>query len=146
MEFTINNSGLKRIEQFCEKLSKTSVKIGVLNNPKQAKKAYRNEYGVVSANIPPRSNVQFPIEENIGYILDKVSFKEFKEEEIQKSAEEMGKAGVYCIQKAFDTKGYGTWRDNSPITIAIKGRNEPLVDTGELRKSYSYEVINEKAS
>lgn len=146
MEFTIDNSGLRRLEQFCEKLSKTSVKIGVLNNPKQAKKAYRNEYGVVSANIPPRSNVQFPVESNLGFILGKVSFNEYNEAEIQKNAEEIGKAGVYCIQQAFDTKGFGTWKDNSLYTVAVKGRNEPLVDTGELRKSYSYEVANEKTS
>lgn len=146
MEFTINDSGLKNLESFCDKLSKTSIKIGVLNNPKQAKKAYRNEYGVVSANIPPRSNVQFPIEENIGYILKDVNFKDFTDEEIRTNANSIGDNGLECIQKAFDTKGYGTWADNSPVTIAIKGRNEPLVDTGELRKSYSYEVINEKAS
>lgn len=146
MEFTINNSGLDRLKHFCRKLSQTSVKIGVLHNPKQAKKAARNEYGVVSENIPPRSNVQFPIEENIGYILKDVRFKDYTDEEIRENAESVGDNGLECIMMAFDTQGYGTWADNSPLTISLKGRNEPLVDTGEMRRSYSYEVINEKAS
>lgn len=146
MEFAINNSGLEQLKSFCSMLTKTSVKIGILNNPKQAKKAYQNEYGVITKNIPPRSNVQFPIEENIDYILERVSFKNYDSQEIQENTKEIGKRGLECIQRAFDTQGYGTWKDNSPWTIAQKGRNEPLIDTGEMRKSYSYEVVNEKTS
>lgn len=32
------------------------------------------------------------------------------------------------------------WAPNSPVTIALKGSERPLVDTGELRKSITYVV------
>jgi hypothetical protein len=32
------------------------------------------------------------------------------------------------------------WPENSPITIAAKGSDKPLIDTGELRKAITYVV------
>lgn len=34
----------------------------------------------------------------------------------------------------------GNWAPNSPVTVAMKGSDTPLVDTGALRQSIRYEV------
>jgi hypothetical protein len=148
---TLNTTKLNELMASLEKLKRKVVKIGVLNNPEQAYKAMRNEFGFVTDEgylTPARSNVRFPIESNEGMIMDalKSNLKDFSEESIYKSLNEAGKMGLKAIDMAFDTQGYGTWKDNAPMTIAEKGKNSPLIDTGELRKSYSYEVVNETTS
>lgn len=129
-------------------LSSKVVKIGILNNPEQAWKAYQNEYGFVTEEgykTPARSNVQYPIENNEGHIMEslKENLGDFSKENINKSLERAGETGLKAIDMAFETRGYGTWKENAPMTVAIKGKDTPLIDTGELRKSYSYEVTDE---
>ena len=52
----------------------------------------------------------------------------------------LGGAGVRLINEAFETSGWGNWAPNSPLTIAQKGSAMPLIDTGKLRQSITYEV------
>lgn len=134
-----------------EYLSSKVVKIGVLNNPEQAYKAYQNEYGFVTDEgykTPARSNVRYPIENNEGHIMDalKENLGNFSKKEIDNALKSAGEIGLRAIDMAFETRGYGSWRANAPMTVAIKGKDSPLIDTGELRKSYSYEVSDEKTS
>ena len=149
MELTLNNEGLYQVEGFLDKLESTIIKIGVLNNPEQAQKAYQNEFGFITDDgykTPARSNIQYPIENNEGYLFSQITIQNYNDDDIEKSTNGIGDAGLEVIDRAFDTQGYGSWADNAPMTIAIKGKNTPLIDTGKLRKSYSYEVSNEKAS
>lgn len=50
---------------------------------------------------------------------------------------------VETIDEAFETNGFGNWAPNSPLTIAMKGSEMPLVDTGRLRGSITFEVNKE---
>lgn len=52
----------------------------------------------------------------------------------------LGASAVEQINEAFDTNGFGKWAPNSPYTIAAKGSNKPLLDTGELRRKITYEI------
>ena len=52
----------------------------------------------------------------------------------------LGSAGVRLVNEAFETSGWGEWLPNSPLTIAQKGSAMPLIDTGKLRQSITYEV------
>ena len=51
-----------------------------------------------------------------------------------------GKLGTAMIK---DTISAGNFVENSAMTIKLKGRNEPLVDTGELMNGAKYWVIKE---
>ena len=53
---------------------------------------------------------------------------------------QLGFYGEETLREAFDTGGFGQWPPNSAKIIAWKGRNEPLVDTGELRAAVASEV------
>ena len=53
-----------------------------------------------------------------------------------------GTKAVDVMRNAFTSKGYGTWPDIQDSTKAAKGSSQPLVDTGTLRQSITYEVRN----
>ena len=59
----------------------------------------------------------------------------------------LGVSAVEQIQEAFDTSGFGEWKENSPFTIADKGSAMPLIGKGKdneasgaLRNRITYEV------
>lgn len=52
----------------------------------------------------------------------------------------LGAAAVAQIQEAFETQGFDEWEPNAPQTIAKKGSADPLIDTGRLKKTVTFEV------
>lgn len=65
-------------------------------------------------------------------------------ENVKKNADEgpgldtmklIGEEGMKDVEERFDTKGFGTWVPLSPLTIAKKGHNQILFDTGNMKKS-----------
>lgn len=145
---TLDMTKFDELRRNLQYLSSKVVKIGVLHNPEQAEKAMKNEFGFVTDEgylTPARSNVKYPIENNEGHIMDslKENLGDFSKEDINKALKSAGETGLKAIDMAFETRGYGSWKENAPMTIARKGKDTPLIDTGELRKSYSYEVEDE---
>lgn len=49
-------------------------------------------------------------------------------------------SAVQQIDEAFETRGFGEWQPDSPMTIANKGSDMPLIDTGRLRSSITFEI------
>ncbi len=46
------------------------------------------------------------------------------------------------IARAWFTNPDNAWAPNSPVTIAMKGSDKPLIDTAEMRKAIVYVVTN----
>ena len=46
--------------------------------------------------------------------------------------------------RAWFTDGRNAWAENKPATIARKGSDRPLIDTGELRKALTHVVVSEE--
>ena len=105
-------------------------------------------------HIPARSWLQMPIlsaegtkaiknavRENISNDkeLNEYIFKN-NPEIVKKIAKAIGAAAFLRILEAFETDGFGEWPANSPYTVAQKGSAMPLVDTGSLKRSITYEV------
>ena len=104
------------------------------------------EFGSISRNIPARSFIRMPLEMKLpdwyrrntkNYINACINGSK------QKFYTRLGLEAEEMIQEAFETRGYGQWKENSPATIARKGSDMPLVDTGALRASISSEVVND---
>lgn len=109
-------------------------------------------------NIPARPWLSMPIQRNNGKdVMNKFTESAKKLSGGSKSdfvdnitesgdfyslAMALGIAGVEQIQEAFDTEGFGEWQPNAPQTIARKGSDKPLIDTGRLRGAVTYEVEN----
>lgn len=131
---------------------KHSVDIGVFKDAKApdgmqvAEYGAYNEFGSLTVpNRPPkRSFIRMPLEAKQGEIAryaEGRARKHVEEGDIKAIFEDIGIAGQAKIQEAFDTAGWGAWPPNADSTIARKrGGDEPLIDSGLLRKSVTYEV------
>ena len=138
------------------------VKVGILGNSTSRKIksnkrevsanatiGFKHEFGVVSEKIPARSFLRMPIKAklkeymNESERLNREAFeKAVKDGKLFQYMKLLGILGEKCVLDAFETRGFGTWKPNAPSTIAIKGSDSPLIDTGELRKSITSSVEN----
>lgn len=104
------------------------------------------EFGSISGKIPPRSWLRMPIETHIGQIAQFMgSTKILNMILAGKAIQAFELVGVYAegwVKSAFATSGFGSWKPNSPYTIDKKGSAKPLIDSSQLRRSVTSEVVN----
>lgn len=62
--------------------------------------------------------------------------------DVEKALGRAGVAAVNISKGAFRTKGYGVWADISQATKAAKGSSGILIDTGLLRSSITWVLVN----
>lgn len=122
------------------------------------------ELGSVVNNIPRRSFIKEPLlahlSEKIKSQKEKLKQYLFIDKRIDEAYNLMGNTAVEIITQSFRNKNDGKWAPNAPITINggwmknkktgkliyIKGKDKdnPLIDTGRLRRSITYELIDKK--
>lgn len=153
----VNVKGLKHLAKALSK--KYSIKVGIQGNKAQRKNGdtsktnaeigFINEFGkhTGDTNIPARSFLRMPLTLHLSdYLNKKKSFSKkaveqaSKEGKLLKLAKQVGIVAEEVIQDAFATRGFGNWKPNAPYTIALKGSDSPLIDTGELRRSITSKV------
>ena len=126
-----------------------SVDIGVFKDAKTpdgksvAEYMAANEFGSIERNLPVRSSIRMPLEVKQGEIAayaEGHAREHIESGDIAAIFEDIGIAGQAKIQEAFDSDGFGTWAPDSDKTIARKGSDAVLIDTGLARKSVTYEV------
>lgn len=140
---------LRQLRNQLTKASKSEVDVGIFSENTarrddeltNAEVGFKNETG---AGVPTRSFLRMPLMQKLGTQIAENApwvFQPLQEEaDVKKTLERVGFQAEAVIREAFDTQGFGKWPDNSPQTVAIKGRNEPLVDTTQLRESISSRV------
>ena len=156
----------KQLKNAIEELSaKVSIKVGILgadgskpieNDKKKlgtltmATLGAIHEFGSEKINIPSRSFLQMPIETRFKDELGKnVGFKTaLKELNVTKLNDEAGLTATVVINDAFDSGGFGEWAPLKEETIRRKTKNGKrgdaiLIDTGDLRRSITYEVVKQ---
>lgn len=105
----------------------------------------QNEFGDPAKKIPMRSFLLMPIHAKSKEIIDDTikagAYKAFAGGKIKDVLRYIGQSCEVWIQRAFATRGFGTWKPNAPLTIAIKGSSSPLIDTGQLRRSITSQVV-----
>lgn len=95
-------------------------------------------------NIPPRPVIG-PAIKNDAQRLNKMFEKatdyllQAEYDKADRQLETIGIRAQNICRKWFVNPNNG-WAPNSPATIAAKGSDKPLIDTGELRKSITYVV------
>ena len=125
------------------------VDIGVLesgstpNGKSIAEYGAYNEFGSITRpdHPPKRSFIRMPLSEHsdkvVSYV-EKHAKEHLEASDVLGIFEDIGIAGESVIQEAFDTRGFGTWPENKPSTIARKGSDTPLIDDGTLRHAISH--------
>ncbi len=97
--------------------------------------------------IPARSFLRFPLltfAKNVPAQFKADAVKLLLSARIDLLLKRIGVLAVKAIDYAFQTRGMGMWKANSPVTILLKGSDAPLIDTGQLRRSISYQVTGVK--
>ena len=114
----------------------TSLAGGETNN---ATVGLNMEYGIASDgpdSIPARSFLRMPIGLHMSDPTPATPAKDMTD--VPRYLADKSKA---LVVNAFDTGGFGAWAPNAKGTIAAKGRNEPGVDTGQLRAAINSRVV-----
>lgn len=103
-----------------------------------------HEFGAPEKNIPRRSFIRVPIENNIKEITKLIENNHKLVSENSMSAkvalDRIGLKAQNTIKESFRNND---WKANSEATIKRKGSSRPLIDTGQLIGSISYIVEKE---
>jgi hypothetical protein len=130
-----------------KRLASTEIHIGVLSGEKGADSelvmiASMNEFGVSSLHIPERSFIRNSFEL---YRSDIEKAFKMGIQQVVKGAEPdqiMGQIGEAIVGKIVDRIDAGIAPANAPSTIEQKGSSKPLIDTGRLKQSITWKVVN----
>jgi hypothetical protein len=146
----IDLSGLQQLDKFLSNQKQAHLGIFQSEDARDDKNSNvaigaKHEFGSFSENIPQRSWLRMPVKvkgkdiAGNAAIAIKNNLTNPKGADIV--AKSIGAAGLGVIQEAFDTKGFGQWKPNSPATIAAKGgKNTPLIEKAELRQAVTFSV------
>ncbi len=102
---------------------------------------FMQEYG--TDTIPPRSFLRMPLavkRKKIIAAMDQQFERLLQGGDFNDLLELTGVAALNVVDGAFTTKGYGKWPDIKQSTKNAKGKSNPLIDTGLLRGSITWEV------
>ena len=139
----------KNLQQFKDSV----VKAGILakdgsNNHSEGITVFQigmiHEFGAPEKNIPRRSFIRVPIENNIKEITKLIENNHKLVSENSMSAkvalDRIGLKAQNTIKKSFRDND---WKANSRATVKRKGSSRPLINTGQLVGSISYIVEKE---
>lgn len=133
--------------------SKAHVRVGVFEDANartdgmtQAKLAAIHEYGAPSVGVPERSFLRSTFDARRDEYIEQLR-KLVKDVYVQRISPERA-LGLVGVQAAADIKKGITTGDGIPpplqaATIARKGSDRPLVDTGRLLNSITWKVVND---
>ena len=160
MSFKVTNGDVtvegdfSQLEKLVSELSKNfSVDVGVLGgdgttprgNNTLAGIGAEHEFGVPTRKppLPRRSFIRFPISSGQQQIENDVGNRyqrHMEEGNIKGVFQDIGFACERRIKEAFETGGFGQWKELSEVTKMRKGSDTILVDTGILRDSITSKV------
>lgn len=162
----IDSFVLKNVKDVIEKYKAKQVKVGIIKGETYSDGTPVAEVGMVHefgserprtfkykgkeikiSGIPTRSFLRMPARRLFkkgGMTSDIIKLKlyeEFQKGYTGKTFETIGQMCVNEIKEAFATQGFGEWEPNiSEQYKELKGSSSPLIDTGQLWGSISYEV------
>ena len=152
----LDTDGFDRLAQIIRELPSKRVRLGLLGNkaartepgPNNPEIGLVHEFGSKTKGIPERSFIRFPLMTHLPEEMRKVGPRRWVNSFLKAGVQAtLTKLGIVCeaiVQKGFETHGYGTWAPNSPRTIARKGSAAPLIDTGEMRRAVTHDIVANK--
>lgn len=106
---------------------------------------YIHEHGSFAYQVPPRPIIEPAIEnskEDIGELLGEAAKQAAEGNDTQKALGNVGQEAQQDVQDWFVNPKNG-WAANSPQTVKQKKSDNPLIDTGALRKSITFVIRGE---
>lgn len=105
----------------------------------------QHEKGVKSKNLPRRSWLEEPLTDHLGEYFKKLGPKAIQAmlmSNYELAYADLGIIAEQIIQRGFETGGYGKWKELSQQTIRRKGSSAILIDTAQLRRSVTSDVVS----
>lgn len=153
--------GLTKLEKALEEAKKLRARVGILGSKTErggpetnAEIGAKHEFGFTisegafqGSRVPARSFLRMPFMTHISDVMKMVKPKVtsmFAAGRLGAFFAELGVAGEWLVDKAFQTGGWGAWTPNAPTTVMLKGSDKPLIDKGALRRSISSIVTRVK--
>ncbi|MDR2675902.1 MAG: hypothetical protein LBC18_13810 [Opitutaceae bacterium] len=153
-EIRISTQGLERLMRNIDAMNRSYIRVGILGEnakrsgpgPDNAEIARVHEFGSASRGIPERSFLRAPLTLNTQRGLDA------HRPALTKAITALGPKPMLktiasvcegVSKEAFATSFGGRWPANAPATIAAKGSDRPLIDTGQLRRAVSADFVNQ---
>jgi hypothetical protein len=146
---------MSRLHDLINSVSKLEVYIGIPEaeasrpgeDANNAELLFIHTNGSPLKGIPARPSIEPSIEKNKEAIAKElqVAAKLALDGKAQEARRQLENVGDFASGKAreYFTDPDNGWEDNSPLTVALKGSDKPLIDTGEMRKSITY-LVGEK--
>jgi hypothetical protein len=137
-------------------LAKYVTRVGILGKKGERKEGVASnaaiglvhEKGSLTRKIPRRSFLEMPLvlkSEGLLACRDLIWQAFLKGENsavrLKAAYRDLGHVAERIVQAAFMTRGFGKWAPNSAATIARKRSSAPLIDTGQLRRSITSDVV-----
>jgi hypothetical protein len=149
-----SNAGMAKLKAALAKLARADVFVGVaedhtLRNSGEMTNAalvYLHTHGSALQHIPARPIIEPAIEasDNRALITKQLgaAARALMDQKPSETLEHLDKAGMLGREAAQNwfTDGRNGWPANAPETIARKGNESPLIDTGQLRRAMNYVV------
>lgn len=154
---THKTSNMSALTARLQDLAKRDVLIGIPQEkssrpgeePTNAELAYIHEHGSPMKNIPPRPFLGVAVWENRDKVatVQRKIIRDVLNGQGQATALSMHKLGLLGqnLAKGWFVDTRNNWAPNAPLTIALKGSDKPLIDTGALRQAITYAVREDKA-
>lgn len=104
----------------------------------------KQELGSLSEHIPRRSFLEMPLMLKMPEYYKSFGanlMKAIEAGDIRPAFVTLGIKGEQIVQLAFASRGFGQWAPNAESTISRKGSSSPLIDTGQLRRAVTSDVI-----
>lgn len=147
----INNNIKKEVDKL-KSLQQNTIRVGVIGSKTNRQQGeitnasllYLHTWGSFIHNIPARP-VLDAIEIKINE-FDKDTqhvMKKFLQNTLNAltTARQIGAIALQYILMSFETKGFGRWAELKSQTIKAKNSSAILIDTGELRRSLTFDVV-----
>ena len=144
---------MRQFKQKIQAIEQLTINVGIPKEVKAEKTeeemyvadiAFENNFGVFSKNIPARpfgSTVEKKYESKIKEVINNEMNLYFIGKKSLKKA--YNRIGLFVKGYMQHNLRFGGWKANRPVTIALKGSAQPLIDTGQMRQSITY-VVAEK--
>lgn len=136
----VNDAAWRRIYNLVTRSKETSVRIGVFDG-EMAEIAAIHEYGAPGANIPARPFMRQALEKNRPQLvsLQATIAKALIEGRIDalRAAQILGVWGVGVMKASIVD---GSFAPLAESTVKAKGSDQPLIESGQLRRSIAFRV------
>jgi hypothetical protein len=153
---TVINFNLKGLDKLQTQISDTyRARVGILGSDAarsddsgidNATLGVIQMFGSITKKIPPRDFLMMPVQTHSREIVRAMGSASVKAAivagDFKKVYSLLGAKALEYVLMAFETGGFGQWAPNAPSTIKQKGSDRPLIDTSQLRRAQTNDVVN----